>query len=478
MSLPSTPDSITNINLIRDVEVEIDRLMSMQKNGIINGVDAVIDDLRKKEFQLKEQKVLNVHTHTISEVTIEKNGKMVTRWQTRCGDTRPRCASYNALINKLYNYYFDSSVITDFSFKNIFEAALDNKIRTESPKEKTIRDYRDSYKAFITDEFGAKDIRRIKPSELREYIQTISTELAPTKKYFYRFKGLLNLVFGFACDPERRIIDSNPVPSKNISFSKSFTPENTKPEDKAFQPHELELIREHLWNRVRSLHYDVCGYAILFSSETGVREGEIPSLKWADIKSNAIHIHSQQNNEKRDGVKVYYYNPTTKNEKGVSRNGRFIPLTDRVRNILDELKEKQEALGIKSEWVFCKKDGSWITTVAYYKNLYGISKKLGLRLSNNHAFRMALNSYVYTTMGLPASERARILGHSVETNLRFYTFARTDDYIDVLNDRINSFNAESRIKPEDERGTSGYLKIIPFREKEKSLVSLDTKAFP
>ena len=62
-------------------------------------------------------------------------------------------------------------------------------------------------------------------------------------------------------------------------------------------------------------------------------------------------------------------------------------------------------------------------------------------------------------------------------NLRFYTFARTDDYIDVLNDKINSFNAENRIKPEDERGTSGYLKIIPFREKEKSSVSLDTKAF-
>ena len=80
-------------------------------------------------------------------------------------------------------------------------------------------------------------------------------------------------------------------------------------------------------------------------------------------------------------------------------------------------------------------------------------------------------------MGLPASERARILGHSVETNLRFYTFARTDDYIDVLNDRINSFNAERRIKPEDERGTSGYLKIIPFSAKEKSLEFAKTQAF-
>lgn len=89
----------------------------------------------------------------------------------------------------------------------------------------------------------------------------------------------------------------------------------------------------------------------MFSSETGVREGEIPSLKWSDIKGNAIHIHSQQNDEKRDGVKVYYYNPTTKNEKGVSNNGRFIPLTNRIREILDELKAKQKALGIHSECV-------------------------------------------------------------------------------------------------------------------------------
>ena len=78
---------------------------------------------------------------------------------------------------------------------------------------------------------------------------------------------------------------------------------------------------------------------------------------------------TQQNDEKRDGVKVYYYNPTTKNEKGVSNNGRFIPLTNRIREILDELKAKQKALGIHSEWVFCKEDGSWTTTVSYYESL-------------------------------------------------------------------------------------------------------------
>ena len=265
-------------NEIRDLHFQRNRLLDLKKQGIVNGVDVVIQELTKKELKLKEQKVLEVHTYAITETTVKKRGQDVKRWQTKCGDTRPRCSTYEALIDKLYDYYFGASVITDYSFKTMFEAALDEKIRTERPKEKTIRDYHNSYKAFISDEFGAKDIRLIKPSELKEYIQNVSGELAPTKKRFYKFKGILNLVFDYACDPERRYIEINPVPSKNKAYAKNFTPTNDKPEDKAFQPHEVDMIRKHLWERVHRLRYDVNGYAILFSSETGVREGEIPSL--------------------------------------------------------------------------------------------------------------------------------------------------------------------------------------------------------
>lgn len=62
------------------------------------------------------------------------------------------------------------------------------------------------------------------------------------------------------------------------------------------------------------------------------------------MKKQGIHIHSQQNDERRDGVKVYYYNPTTKNEKGVRNNGRYIPLTNRISHILAELKAKKKTL--------------------------------------------------------------------------------------------------------------------------------------
>ena len=136
---------------------------------------------------------------------------------------------------------------------------------------------------------------------------------------------------------------------------------------------------------------------------------------------------------------------------------------------MSELKAKQLELGISSEWVFCKENGDWITTVAYYEALYKVCRKLGLKLSNNHAFRMALNSYVYVPMGLPVSERAKLLGHSVETNLKHYTFARTDDYMDELSEKMNAFNASERKTAENtEKGTYRYLKIVEFKTKEKS----------
>lgn len=401
--------------------------------------------MNKKQFKIKENQVLAAHNHKITETTVEKNGKRVPVWQTRMADgSRPRRYSYEALIELLFDAYYGKDMLWDYSFKNIFELALDEKIATENPKSKTIKDYWDSYHAFISDEFGAKDIRKIAPSELKAYIQEVTQRLAPTKKRLYKFKGVLNLAFRYAVDPERRYIDVNPVPATNRVYSKNCTPTSNKPEDKAFQPEEVELIQSHLWRRIESSRYDVNGYAILFAAESGCREAEIPALKWSDVYDNRIHIHAQLNDHMVDGRKEYYYNPSTKNEKGISRNGRFIPMTDAIRKILFALRENQRRLGITSDWVFCKEDSSYSTTAGYYEALYRLCKKLGLKLSNNHAFRMALNSYVYVPAGMDVATRAKILGHSVETNLRFYTFSRTDEYLDEVAELLNSFNSSKK----------------------------------
>ena len=65
-------------------------------------------------------------------------------------------------------------------------------------------------------------------------------------------------------------------------------------------------------------------------------------------------------------------------------------------------------------------------------------------MTNNHAFRIALNSYVYVSMGLDVAMRAWILGHSVKINLEHYTFAGTDEYLDEEVEKLNAFNSANR----------------------------------
>ena len=81
-------------------------------------------------------------------------------------------------------------------------------------------------------------------------------------------------------------------------------------------------------------------------------------------------------------------------------------------------------------------------------------------------------------MGLPVTERAKLLGHSIDTNLKHYTFARTDEYLEELSKKIDAFNAtERRTESESEKGTSGYLKILTFSKNKRTLNPLNSRLF-
>ncbi len=69
-----------------------------------------------------------------------------------------------------------------------------------------------------------------------------------------------------------------------------------------------------------------------------------------------------------------------------------------------------------------------------------------MKIYCNHHLLMRYSAYVYVPMGLPATDRAKLLGHSVDTNLRHYTFARTDDYIDILDFKAKKKDLNKRKK--------------------------------
>lgn len=94
----NTNDNCDILTEIRDIESKRLHMINLQKQGIVKEVDVVIQELTKREFKLKERKVLLVHEYAISEVTIKKHGKPVKCYQTRLGGKRPRYNNYEDLI--------------------------------------------------------------------------------------------------------------------------------------------------------------------------------------------------------------------------------------------------------------------------------------------------------------------------------------------------------------------------------------------
>lgn len=97
---------------------------------------------------------------------------------------------------------------------------------------------------------------------------------------------------------------------------------------------------------------------------------------------------------------------TKSDEKGESKGGRKFPLTNAINSLLEELKAVQECKWIHSEFVFCHENGEWIKTDAYITCLRRMLKSLGFEITNNHAFRMSLNSNILFNVETEVSPRS------------------------------------------------------------------------
>ena len=93
--------------------------------------------------------------------------------------------------------------------------------------------------------------------------------------------------------------------------------------------------------------------------------------------------------------------------------------------------------------------------------MYGGS--LGFKVTKNHALRKSFNSNVLIPRDFSSAERAAMLGHSIETNYRFYSYAPKGS-LDDWRERLNTGFAGHRVPPD----TFLTPKIVYFSQKKKA----------
>ena len=401
-------DSIQNI---------IELLQSLPLEG---SLDLDVPSIKALNLGIKESYVMHTHPYKI---TRQKTRRWKTYIRRPSGGRRAvERNNRDDLIEYLYQHYSEDdkkSAVLDTVFDEFLEYKRD--VLSRSPE--TVERIRYTYRRFMTDDIRQRKMSSITEMELMKYIRLIVDTEHPKERALKSFLQMIHGLFRFGYDNHYT----------NSDVSKSIVAENyykdcdcSKKEagEKIFSPAEISLIRKAAEQKLPNPK----AFMILLAIETGMRAGELCALHWDDISETDIHIHRQQLLRTRNGKREGFYEvPYTKDERRHPHGGRYFPLTARCRQLLDRLRVSCDK---SCEYIFSE-DGEWIHKTSYELFLKRLCRNLGLSITNNHAFRMSLNSNVLIKAGLDAKTRATILGHSIATNESYYTYTRRDEIQEV-----------------------------------------------
>ena len=329
--------------------------------------------------------------------------------------------SREAIIDYLYKYYGGDALSESHSVAYYFECYMADYVTNNPEKAKTVRNTAGDYARFINPELASMDVREITPKYLTAYSKALVTRLKLRPSAFKNFKTLLNYIFDMAI--ECQIITDNPAKGVNNkacfalcdqSIVSSFDYDEKLISEEEYAAVEAEAQRRLQYSKRYGEQY-LYLYDLMLGlhHEIGGRPGELCSLKWQDISfSGDLHIHSEIDSNGS-------YQDYTKNERGESKGGRYFPLTPKAKAILAEIRTRQEKVGVISDFIFCYKDGRFILPTSYEEYLHNVFDKVGLA-KTSYTFRRTVNNRLEEE-GFTPSERALLLGHSPETNVKHYT---------------------------------------------------------
>jgi integrase len=370
------------------------------------------------------------HKHTIAQFNT-KNKKLEGYWFTHINVDGKRKVVLKPTEDKIYEYLYDFYHAKDDktkTFEQTFEEFIESK-RDRGRSELTLRDYR-NYCKFISESIRKKDIALISEDELRKWFVKDFLSRKPRKEAMKKMLQHVKAVFTFGM--RMGYCFSNPALNILAEDYYKFCNLTVRPnEERSFSSEELDKLREYCLNDQKNPHAPM----ILVAMETGLRIGELAALKKSDIDNDYIWVHRQQilyyDDDSWKNRRVQYVD-YTKNERANPKGGRIVPITDRCRQAL----EIALALPGESEYLFHHPDGSPVVKDSYGYYLRRRCKALGIKISHNHAFRVAFNARLIEA-GADCNERCLVLGHSMQTNERHYSFSDRRKAEDVRN-KLNS----------------------------------------
>ena len=287
--------------------------------------------------------------------------------------------------------------------------------------------------SYLDPKIREKKLYEISEDELRSWLVNDYLKRKPKKEALKKILQAIGMVFKFGI--RKKLCISNPIDYiKADEYYKLCDLTSKANEEKSFSEEDLAKLKEYALSDLSNPH----SVMMLVARETGMRAGELATLKKCDIEGDILHIHRQQTKVPKtqdSNQQVFVDVEYTKNERQNPKGGRPLPITSECRKALD----LALALPGESEYLFHHPNGQPVQKDSYGRHLSRVCKRLEIPITHNHAFRVAFNAKLIAA-GVDGNERSLILGHSMQTNERNYSFSDKRRIEDVRN-KLNSIQS-------------------------------------
>lgn len=365
----------------------------------------------KQEIELKENKrFLEKHEY---EIWQGKNGKWYTYLpdaeKSRVQRQRNSRKEIEALIISYYKKQEENPTIGE-----LFHEWLQRKIDNTEIEESTYTRYKVDFERCFA-EFRKLKIKSVTEIDIEDFLKKCVHEKSMSRKAYSNLRTLMYGIFKYA--KKKKFIDYD-IKSviDDIDFSKKEFAKNVKEdiEQVFFEQEEIDITSYICDNP------DIINLGIMLMFKTGLRVGELCTLKQSDINGNIISIRRTETMFKdRITGKIHY-------------DVKEHPKTDAgIRNVIVKndslwILKKIRQLNPFGEFLFMR-NGKRINSYVFRNRLYTDCRKTNAVVKSPHKVRKTYGTKLYNS-NIPESLICEQMGHTdISCLKKYYYFNRNTE---------------------------------------------------
>lgn len=359
---------------------------------------------------MKREELLKQHPY---EIWQSKDGKWYTYLPTQGGGrVLKKRKSKKDLENIVIDYYKNNQEVR---LEDLFQEWAAQKLEYGEIQKQTFDRYTtDFHRFFDHSDIANKDIRKITEDDLELFIRETIRKQSLSNKAYGGLRLLIIGIFKYAKKRKYTEISITQFMGDLDLPKKCFSKRVVKDEESVFTDAEVEKISAYIRENISLINY-----GILLAFQTGVRVGELCTLKYSDIKGNKLCIRRTEVRYRgEDGKYVFEVRESPKTEAG----NRDIILNSDAQRTLKEIRK----LNPFGEYIFMS-DGKRIKEKAFSVKIVKICRYVGIKERSMHKARKTYATKLING-GVDESLVVRQMGHtSIDCTKNHYYFNNKSD---------------------------------------------------